>query len=72
MVFAIAGLIVIVLLIAVFSNRPSRQCRWREDRRRGSGAREKAYVCATCGAHAVTSNGKPPYDCRRSGANRSQ
>ena len=55
------------ILIAVFSKRATRQCRWREDRRRGVEGREKAYVCAACGAHALTANGKPPHDCHRQG-----
>ncbi len=65
----IVGFVVAFILIALFSNRATRQCRWREDRRRGVKSREKAYVCAACGAHAVTSNGKPPHNCHLKDAN---
>lgn len=64
----ILGFLVAFILIALFSKPATRQCRWREDRRRAAPGRETAYVCAACGAHAVTSNGKPPHDCRLGGA----
>ena len=72
MIFAIAGVIIAIILIAIFSNPNARQCRWREDRRRGSeetSGREKTYVCAACGAQAVTTNVNPPFDCRRPDTN---
>ena len=69
MIFALAGLIVVMILVALFSNPDARHCRWREDRRRVVAAGERFYVCAACGAQAVTTTGKPPRDCRRAGAN---
>lgn len=59
----VAGLIIAFVLILVFSNRATRQCRWREDR---SGDRDghKKFRCIACGAVAFTSTGKPPLDCR--------
>lgn len=65
MVFALVGVIVAIVLIAHYSNTASRDCRWREDRRRTTSGDEQAYVCAACGAVAFTTNHKPPFDCRR-------
>lgn len=59
----IAGLILAFVLILVFSNRATRHCRWREDRR-GDGAGARKYRCMACGAVAFTTTGKPPSDCR--------
>jgi len=65
----IVGFVVVFILIAIFSRPATRQCRWREDRRRGGTGRKKTYVCAACGAQALTADGKPPRDCRRAGTN---
>lgn len=58
----IAGLIIAFVLIVIFSNRATRQCRWREAR---SGDRDgqRRFRCMACGAEAFTSDGKPPLHC---------
>ncbi|MRU15160.1 hypothetical protein FDP25_06925 [Roseovarius sp. A21] len=58
----VAGLILAFILILIFSNRRTRACRWREDRR-GDRDGQRKYRCMACGAEAFTSNGKPPLDC---------
>lgn len=67
MVFAIVGLVAAFILVAVFSNRATRQCRWRA--RRGSGGdKTHEFKCMACGAETVTRDGKPPRTCLRPGA----
>jgi hypothetical protein len=58
----VLGLILAFILILIFSNRRTRACRWREDRR-GDRDGQRKYRCMACGAEAFTSNGKPPLDC---------
>lgn len=58
----IAGLILAFLLILIFSNRRTRHCRWREDRR-GDRDGQRKYRCMACGAEAFTSDGKAPKLC---------
>lgn len=60
----IVGLIVAFILIVIFSNRGTRQCRWREDRS-GDGDGMKKFRCAACGAQAFTKTGRPPTICQR-------
>ncbi len=57
----IIGLIVAFVLIAVFSNRATRQCRWREYRR----GETATWTCVHCGAETVGTPGKPPRTCLR-------
>lgn len=57
----IVGLIVAFLLIAVFSNRKTRLCRWREARHNG----RVTYSCVHCGASVSGVIGKPPKACLR-------
>ena len=59
------GLLVAFLLIVLFANRRTRNCRWREDRS-GEVSDQSKFRCAACGAVAFTSDGKPPLDCRAS------
>lgn len=58
----VIGLIVAFILIVVFSNRRTRNCRWRLVRSETCANRSK-YRCAACGAEAFTTTGKPPLDC---------
>jgi len=58
------GLIVAVILVAVYARPDMRQCRWREDRT-GDTATAKKYVCAACGAVALTETRRPPRRCLR-------
>ena len=56
-----AGLILAFVLIAVFSNRATRHCRWRENR---AGA-ATTWHCAYCGATTGGERGQPPQTCHR-------
>jgi hypothetical protein len=58
----VIGLLIAFVLVVLFSNRATRACRWRMDRRGGRGVAVK-YRCAACGAVAFTTDGKPPLDC---------
>lgn len=57
----IVGLILAFVLIAVFSNRATRACRWRE--RRHSGGSQ--WTCIQCGARVEGRQGDPPRTCLR-------
>ncbi|SLN53324.1 hypothetical protein ROA7450_02726 [Roseovarius albus] len=65
----VAGLLVAFILVVLFSNRRTRNCRWRENRRDNQPGQYK-FKCMTCGAEVFTSNGKPPLDCARNPSNR--
>ncbi len=56
------GFIIAFVLILIFSNRRTRQCKWRADRRRDANG-QSCYRCMVCGAESFTSEGKPPKDC---------
>lgn len=56
----VAGLVLAFVLIAVFSNRATRGCRWREYPRGGQDSR---WVCAACGAETRAPRGKAPGIC---------
>lgn len=56
------GLVIAFIVILIFSNRRTRQCKWRADRRR-DGNGQSFYRCAVCGAESFTSDGKPPKVC---------
>lgn len=58
--FIILGLIIAFVLIAVFSNRATRLCRWRE--RRGD---HTVWLCAYCGKQTDGDPGRPPQMCLR-------
>ena len=58
----VAGLILAFVLILIFSNRQTRQCRWRRDSR-GDTRELWKYRCMACGAETFTSDGKPPLIC---------
>lgn len=60
----IIGLVLAFILIVIFSNRRTRQCRWREDRAGDSDGMKK-FRCAACGAQAFTDTGRPPVICQR-------
>jgi len=62
-VIIVVGLIVAFLLIVIFANRRTRNCRWREDRTIQSD-KGRRYKCMACGAEAFTTTGKPPLDCK--------
>lgn len=59
--FVVIGLIVAFVLIAVFSNRATRYCRWRERRSDG----DSTWTCIYCGATLRGARGQPPSDCYR-------
>ncbi|WP_113913185.1 hypothetical protein [Roseovarius dicentrarchi] len=62
----VAGLIVAFVLVLIFSDRKTRNCRWREDRTLDVGE-GRAYRCMACGALDSTVTGKPPKDCKAGG-----
>lgn len=55
------GLILAFILVAVFSNRTTRHCRWRE-RRHETGSQ---WTCIQCGATTEGKPGEPPRTCLR-------
>ena len=55
----VLGLIIAFVLIAVFSNRATRQCRWREYRHE-NGSR---WTCVQCGATVEGTRGETPTEC---------
>lgn len=57
----IVGLIVAFVLIAIFSNRKTRLCRWRESRSDGAAT----FTCIYCGAKTSGLPGQPPKICLR-------
>ncbi|MCQ0092067.1 hypothetical protein [Roseovarius sp. M141] len=59
----VVGLIVAFVLVLIFSDRKTRNCRWREDRTLDAG-NGRAYRCMACGALTHTTDGKPPKDCK--------
>jgi hypothetical protein len=59
-VIVVVGLVLAFVLIAVFSNRATRGCRWREYPGEGG---ESRWVCAACGAEAVGPRGRAPRRC---------
>lgn len=58
----IVGLGIVLLLMAIFANRKTRACRWREDRRTDP----VTWRCAFCGAQTPGKAGRPPDHCLRS------
>ena len=59
----VVGLIVAFVLIAVFSNRQTRACRWREYPKDG----DSVWTCVNCGAKTRGPRGKAPRACLRNG-----
>ncbi|SNR46645.1 hypothetical protein SAMN06265370_10664 [Puniceibacterium sediminis] len=64
----VAGLVVAFVLIALFSNRKTRLCRWRENRSKG----QAAYSCIYCGAKTSGLPGQAPKTCLRQTSENSQ
>ncbi|MEI4261253.1 hypothetical protein [Roseovarius sp. D0-M9] len=60
--FVVIGLILAFVLILIFSDRRTRNCRWREDHGRDEGD-QRYYRCLTCGHETFTATGKPPKVC---------
>ncbi|WP_116598331.1 hypothetical protein [Primorskyibacter marinus] len=57
----VLGLIVAFILVALFSNRATRGCRWREY----PGEDHSVWRCAFCGEQTTGPRGKPPKLCLR-------
>jgi len=62
MMFVAIGLVAAFLLLVIFSDASTRNCRWREDRTRDTGG-QRYYHCISCGHEAFTNTGKPPKIC---------
>lgn len=58
------GLLLAFLLIAIFSNRKTRGCRWRMDKDRDEGD-QRFFICMACGQTCLTSDGKMPRVCKK-------
>ena len=58
------GLILAFILIALFANRATRGCRWRQDRPNAQSG-GMAWHCAACGAKTQTKDRAPPKRCLR-------
>jgi len=56
------GFIVVFILVMVLTNRKTRNCRWRANRRNDLSGRA-AWFCVACGARTFTTDGKPPRQC---------
>jgi hypothetical protein len=61
------GLVLAVVLVAIYSRPAMRGCRWREDRAAHRAAGRTAWRCAACGATAET-DGIAPRRCLGPGA----
>ncbi|MCC1491971.1 hypothetical protein [Cognatishimia sp. F0-27] len=57
----VVGLIIAFVLVAVFSNRATRSCRWREYREET----ESRWVCIHCGVELHGPRGIAPKHCHR-------
>jgi len=65
----ILGLIIAFILVAIYSRRETRGCRWREYRAGGCDLRLR-WRCAACGAEVFTSDGAAPKVCHAPGRHR--
>ena len=65
----VIGLIVAFVLVAIYSRRETRGCRWREYRAGGCDLRVR-WRCAACGAELVTPAGEVPKVCLAGGRER--
>jgi hypothetical protein len=64
----VVGLIIAFVLVAVFSNRATRGCRWREY----PGAGDSRWTCVHCGAETSGPRGKASRMCLRRPENADQ
>ncbi|MFX0544748.1 hypothetical protein ACEWPL_004300 [Roseovarius sp. S1116L3] len=60
--FIVVGLVLAFVLIVIFSNARTRNCRWREDRTRDRDG-QRYFRCLQCGHETYTETGKPPKIC---------
>lgn len=58
------GLLLAFVLIAIFSNRKTRGCRWRLDRARNENG-QQFHICMACGAQCFTKDSTAPKTCLR-------
>lgn len=59
---AVVGLAIAFVLVMIFSNRKTRNCRWRENRRKDRDGL-RYYHCVNCGAETWGDPKKQPQDC---------
>ncbi len=60
--FIVIGLVLAFVLIVIFSDARTRNCRWREDHGRDVDG-QRYYQCLRCGHETFTDTGKPPKLC---------
>jgi len=65
----VVGLIIAFVLVAIYSRRETRICRWREYRQSDEEPRTR-WRCAACGAELVTPAGEVPKVCLAGGRER--
>lgn len=58
----VVGLLLAFVLIMIFGNRRTRQCRWREYRQSGCDTRAR-WRCMACGAEVTGDGRTPPRHC---------
>ncbi|MCI5038273.1 MAG: hypothetical protein MRY81_01180 [Donghicola eburneus] len=56
------GLVIAFVLVLIFSNRQTRNCRWRENRRNDRDG-QRYYHCVSCGAETWGDPKHPPKVC---------
>jgi hypothetical protein len=59
------GLVIAFALVAIFSNRKTRHCRWREYRDLSGAAADSTWRCVHCGLETSGHRGKEPKTCLR-------
>lgn len=57
----VVGIVIALIVIAIFANPATRQCRWREY----PGDEESLWRCAACGAKTTGMRDKKPKVCLR-------
>ncbi len=60
----VVGLIIAFALVAMFSRRKTRHCRWRMDRSKTQNGKT-FYICMNCGASVFMEAEIPPQICHK-------
>ena len=59
---AFIGVAIAFVVILIFSNPKTRNCRWRAEHHSDTEG-QAAWHCITCGARTLTKDRKPPVEC---------